>query len=332
LTTCANEMTILMCPPDNYGISAPDSEGHFANRFSEQSYDRYLKDPKTFRAEAITQWNAYYKALKAEGVDVVLLQSQPHHPDLVFTADQTLSLKCDDGRIVTLLSQFSNIERQDEVAYCKQVLHGFDETRLFETSHFKTEGTGDNYYDSFRDIYWSGYTTSPERAQAAAGRSDKRAHDQLSALTGVPVVGLEVQDPFFHIDTCLAPLHDGHMLVFKQGMTEASFDLFLKKAFKDYDLDPAEYLIEVTAEDAKKYGCNVRTIGKTIFIPSVSDRLEQQLTDKGYTVISLDVSRFIDGGGAMHCLTNLINESRVKGGRCVDYGISKQSKTGKAVL
>ncbi len=306
---------LLMADPRFFAIEKPYEDGHApANDFSVAGYEEYASDPKAFVAKARKQWSHLRHVFNQLGVATVVLQSDPNKPDQVFTADPSLSLKTEQGSLVTIFSQFSNEGRQAEVD---------DQVAFFETkkpdnvlinAHFQTEGTGDNIYDAFRDVFWSGYTNTPGREGAASGRSDKRAHKALEQVTGVEVVSLEVREPFFHIDTSLAPLPSGHMVCYRGGMSDEAFEEMQQKAFDRYGLPRAEYLIEVTKEDAAAYACNLRCVGNTVVMPKCSKDLQKKLAGIGYKVITVEMSQFIRTGGAVHCLTNNINETRIPGG------------------
>ncbi|PCI00816.1 MAG: hypothetical protein COB76_02645, partial [Alphaproteobacteria bacterium] len=159
------------------------------------------------------------------------------------------------------------------------------------------------------------------------GRSDIRAHKGLEAVTGVPVVSMAVKEPFFHIDTCMTPLTNGHIIAYKDGMKPEAFENLMQEGFKRYGMDPEEYLILVSKEDAENYACNLVCVGNNIIMPQVSDGLQDRLKSKGYEVTCLDMSVFINDGGAMHCLTNNLNEQRIKGGTCVQKGYERNTLT-----
>ena len=313
---------LLMADPEFFAIEKPYEDGHApANDFSVNGYEEYAKDPEAFVAKAREQWTKLRDIFNQLSVKTVVMNADPKNPDQVFTADPSLSFKTEQGQLITIFSRFSNENRQAEVD--NQV--AFFETKkpgnVLINSHFRTEGTGDNVYDPFRDVFWSGYTNTPGREGATSGRSDKRAHNTLSYATGVEVISLEVRKPFFHIDTCLAPLPSGHVVCYKGGMSEADFEKMQKNAFDRFGLPRHEYLIEVSESDAAKLACNLRCVGNTIVMPECSQDLQNKLTEIGYKVITTDMSQFIHTGGAVHCLTNNINETRIKGGYAKKQGL-----------
>ncbi len=320
---------LLMCSPDFYEIPEPDPDAGYANSFAIKGREEYLKDPAGFREIAKKQWQALKEIFNTLGVDTIEMTPIENLPDQVFTADPSLSLITTTGKeaqrseakAITILSLFSNEERQDEQKATVSFIEEEVPSRPMVQSHFRTEGTGDNVYDPFRDIFWSGFVPDPSRKTADSGRSDLRAHAVLKAVTGVPVVSMAVKKPFFHIDTSMAPLSNGHIICYKDGMRREAFEKLLQEGLDRYGLSREEYLIEVSKEDAAAYACNLRCVGDTIVMPLCSNELQETLRDKGYKVLTTDLSHFIYSGGAVHCLTNNLNESRVVGGVARQQGI-----------
>ena len=187
-------------------------------------------------------------------------------------------------------------------------LSRLDDERLFVQSLHKIEGNGDNVPDPFRGIIWSGYTDQANFSMAAHGRSSLEAHEFLSDHTKVPVVSLRTIKPFYHIDTVLGPLPNGHILAHHKSLHPDSHKKFLTHAFENYGLDPHEYLIPVTTKDAFLLAANVRCFGNHVIMPNCSPELHETVRSKGYEVEIADISAFLAGGGGIHCLSNVINE------------------------
>jgi N-dimethylarginine dimethylaminohydrolase len=323
---------LLMCPPEFYAIPAPHAEAGHANVFAIRGYEEQQKNTKGFRAESIKQWDRLKLTFNDLGVKTVELDPDRDMPDLVFTADPTLSLVTvqksmaakADPRWITVLSHFSNEHRQAEVSANESFLTKNFRGRSIVHAPFHMEGTGDNIYDPFRDVFWSGFVPNAGRLNAASGRSDLRSHKTLETTMGVPVISMAVKKPFFHIDTAMAPLTKGHILCFKDGMQPEAFETLLTRGLDEYGLPRKEYLIEVDRDDAYSYACNVRCIGNTIVMPDCSKDLQNKLLRKGYEVVTTNLSHFIYSGGAVHCLTNNVNEHRVAGGTCEQFSFGRK--------
>lgn len=311
-----------MCPPDFYEIREPDSATGAANDFENKGFEEFKKNQKEFRRAANAQWQALKSTFVSLGVEVVEIEPKENHPDLVFTADPSVSIignswnlsRNGNANSITILSRFSNKKRQNEVAINAAFFERNFPDRAILESHFRTEGSGDNVYDVFRDTYWSGYNRQLKQGCAAAGRSDKRSHQALIATFGVEVISLPVMRPFFHIDTSLAPLSKGHIVFYEKGILPDSLHYFRKRAFADYGLPIENYLIPVSKKDADRLACNLVCINDTVVMPACSQDLQDRIRKAGYEVVTRDVSRFIAAGGAVHCLINNINQQRVVGG------------------
>src|SRR5262245_14659263 len=91
-----NRPTILMCPPDHYGIEYEINPWMNRSRGSDSSRAR-------------EQWRELHSQLATLGVDVRLMNPMPGLPDLVFTANAGLVF-----HDIVYLSRFRHSERQNE--------------------------------------------------------------------------------------------------------------------------------------------------------------------------------------------------------------------------
>lgn len=299
-----------MCPPDHFEPAPPHPEHGHANTFEEKGHREFEKNPKKFRAQAHEQWHALLEIFSRHA-DIILIEPQPEKPDQVYTADASFSLHLHGiaGQgIVTVLSNFTNEKRSHETEKHHATLCALGDERLFVQSLHKIEGNGDNVPDPFRGIIWSGYTSQPNLSMASHGRSSLEAHEFLSGHTKIPVVSLQTVKPFYHIDTVLGPLPNGHILAHYESLHPKSHQKFITHAFANYGLDPNEYLIPVSTKDAFLLAANVRCFGDHVIMPRCSRELQETVESKGYKVEIADISAFLAGGGGIHCLSNVINE------------------------
>ena len=87
----------LMCPPVHFGV---------LYEINPWMHQEVAVDPERAR----TEWESLAHALRQAGAEVEILDPEPNHPDLVFTANAGI---VNNGRFVP--SRFRHPERQGEV-------------------------------------------------------------------------------------------------------------------------------------------------------------------------------------------------------------------------
>ena len=311
--------TLVMCAPDFFAIRPPDPRNGAANQFEIEGYKEFLKDPKAHVRRAGRQHTEGKKLLRSIGFNTRDMDPVEGLHDSPFTADASLSVSLVNGwnlprRNVTIFSRFTNEERSPEVAVTRNFFEREFPERETHTSPFFTEGFGDNRYDAYRGLLWSGFNKNVSRETAASGRSDIRAHAFLTEATGIEVVSLETKFPYFHTDTSIGPLSKGHVLCFEGGLQPESYQRFLWNAFDRFGLPREDYLIKVSTEDAKRLACNTVCLGDEVAIPLCSQELQDSIRRAGYNVTATDLSCFIGAGGAYDCITNYVNQPHIPGG------------------
>ena len=308
-----------MCAPVFFAIRPPNPLKGAANQFEVAGYQEYLKDPIDYVRRAGKQHTDSQKLLRSMGFNIKNIDPVEGLHDLPFTADASFSISLIKGwnvppRTVTVFSHFANEERSPEVEVTRKFFEREFPARETHTSPFFTEGFGDNRYDPYRGLSWSGFNKNVSRETAASGRSDIRAHAFLTKITGVEVVSLETKFPYFHTDTSIGPLSKGHVLCFEGGLQPDAYQHFLWNAFDRFGLPRDEYLIKVSAEDAKRLACNTVCLGDEVAMPLCSQELQDSIRRAGYKVTATDLSCFIGAGGAYDCLTNYVNQPHIAGG------------------
>lgn len=246
-------------------------------------------------------------------------------PDQVYAADPTFTIT-QNGQYFTIISNFKNTKRQAEVAAQIETIKQSDKERgikrifitpkEYENHYF--EGTGDAIYDPYRDVVFAGYTKSDDPKE---GRSSIEAHRAIEKCleemygANLKFKSIETRNPYYHIDTVIAPLSRGHMIVNTDGMTPEQLEEFKEENFTKYGLDPDQYMIPISGDDAKAFAMNLRCIGNDILMPKCSANLLRKLENCGYNVTTFNVDEYIiEGGGGLHCLSNNIDEPRIVGG------------------
>lgn len=304
----------LMCPPDYFQLTPPDPEHGFANDMIAHAYEDFVKNPEAFIHTAKSEWEALKDIIENQlKAKTELLTPQEDMHDQCFTADASLSFVNNKGNEITLISTMTHPLRTPETAYHEEKIRKLFPQRPIEVNPLPSEGTGDNLFDPYRNLFWSGYTPDPCSTKPAEGRSDIRAHHVLADKTGMKVISLEVERPFFHVDTTLAALPKGHLLYYKGGMTDEAFKTLKKEGIENFDLNPDDYLIEVTKEEAYLYACNLIYVGNKVVLTECGERLPNLLREKGYEIFTTDLSCFIQAGGGPHCLTNNLTLNSANG-------------------
>ncbi|MEW6683656.1 MAG: arginine deiminase-related protein [Nitrospirota bacterium] len=257
--------SLLMCPPDYYGIE------YEINPWMDV---RRPADPDRARA----QWRALYDLLTAGlGVHVDLLEPVKGLPDLVFTANAGMVAH---RRFIA--SRFLHPERQREQPTYEAWFRtrGYAIDTLPEQTCF--EGEGDALW--LGDTLFAGYRL----------RSDVTSHQAVAAILGCRVLSLELIDPrFYHLDTCFCPLDERRALYYPPA-----FDEYGQRVIAQF----VPEAIAVDEADALRFGCNAIVAGREVVLQSGCAALEASLRAAGWTPRPVDLSEFHKAGGSAKCL------------------------------
>jgi N-dimethylarginine dimethylaminohydrolase len=256
---------LLLCPPDHYGIE-----------YEINPWMSRARGADTAMVQA--QWRGLYEKLKRLGANVNLVTPQERLPDMVFTANAGLAV----GRQF-IPSNFRHQERSGEAPHFAEFMkeRGYEVIWLPKELYF--EGEGDALFGG--DALFCGYKF----------RTDIQSHRAVADLLGCLVISVELVDPrFYHIDTCFCPLPEGSGYWFPQA-----FDEYGQRAIRDR----LPNIIDVSEEEAMVFCCNSVVLDKDIVMPAGAPNLVAQLTERGYTCHTLEMSEFLKAGGACKCLT-----------------------------
>ncbi len=264
--------TILMCPPTYYTVS------YAINPWMEDA-------PPCDEDLAKRQWDALYQAITRQaGAEVLLMDPVDGLPDLVFTANAAFVYND-----TAVIAHYKFPERRGEEPWCAEWFRkqGFKVVQMPE--HVFFEGAGDAlvYSHEGQDRVLAGYRT----------RTDIASHSLLTSATGLPVLSLELINPrFYHVDVCLCPLADGHLIY-----APDSFDEY-GNAVIEANVPP-EKRIPVLPEEAARFACNAVNVNDTVLFNQGSERLADALKQRGFNVVQVDLSEFLKSGGSSKCLT-----------------------------
>lgn len=225
---------------------------------------------------AQAQWRALYQTYVDLGHRVHLIEPVPGLPDMVYAAN--------GGFIagdVAVVARFRYAQRAAESRAYAEWMSSMGYRPV--TTRRVNEGQGDLLMVG--DMLLAGY----------GFRTDLRAHDEISALLGVPIVSLELVDPrFYHLDTALAVLDD-HTIAFYPPAFSSAAQEQLHALFPD--------AIVVGSADAFVLGLNVVSDGLHVVLPSAATAFATQLREAGFGPVGVDLSELLKGGGSVKCCT-----------------------------
>ncbi|BBZ26813.1 amidinotransferase [Mycolicibacterium madagascariense] len=227
-------------------------------------------------ALATRQWEILLSTYRDLGHAVELIEPIAGLPDMVYAANGALVVG--DRAVV---ARFAFPQRAGEaVAHAEWLTRrGFEPAFTRHTN----EGQGDLLVVG--SIILAGY----------GFRTDRRAHDEVAHLTGLPVVSLELVDPrFYHLDTALAVLDDSTVAYYPPAFSPQA-RARLRSTFPD--------AIEVGSADAYALGLNVVSDGRHVLLPAAATGFADQLSQAGFEPIGIDLSELLKGGGSVKCCT-----------------------------
>jgi N-dimethylarginine dimethylaminohydrolase len=225
---------------------------------------------------AVAQWENLRATYRALGHTVEMVEPVAGLPDMVYAANGGLVV---NGKAV--VARFAYPQRAGEaVAYADWM-----SSRGFEPqyTHHTNEGQGDLLVVGSTILAGHGF------------RTDRRAHDEVDQITGLPVVSLELIDPrFYHLDTALAVLDDTTVAYYPPAFTDDA-RARLRELFPD--------ALEVSTADAYVLGLNVVSDGRHVVLPATATGFAEQLADIGFEPVPVDLSELLKGGGSVKCCT-----------------------------
>ncbi len=264
----ARETPLLMCSPRLYSVNYvinPWMSGNIG---------------AASQARARSQWQRLHDTL-ADLTDIHLIEPVAGSPDMVFTANAGLARSG-----IVALSSFLCPERQGEELHFRQWFADAGYTVIDLPRETPFEGEGDALFSTDGSVLWVGYGT----------RTARSSHAALGPLWNVDVRSLHLVDErFYHLDTCFAPLSDGSLLYFPPAFSPESLRSI--EAF----YAPAQR-IAVSEADAACFACNAVNLAQHLVLNHVSPALAGTLRDRGFDVTELPLDEFLKAGGAAKCL------------------------------
>ena len=222
---------------------------------------------------ARAQHHEYVNVLKTLGCTVVELPAEADLPDSVFVEDTAFILP--EAAVITRPGADS---RKPETESIVRSLSPY--IKLVRVREPATVDGGDVLILG-KNIYIG-----------LSSRSNEEAIKQLNELLcddGYQVTGLALQD-CLHLKSAVTRVDDKTLLINKSWV-----DI---RHFEDFDL------IEV--DPSESYAANCLPVGESIIFPTAFPKTRARLEEKGYQVVTVDVSELAKAEGAVTCCSLII--------------------------
>ena len=301
------QRTVLMGDPSHFSVQG-GANPHTRTRWgTRRKVDRKL---------AIKQWHNLRYTLEELDIRVIVIPPDPEQPGLVYPAnagcqsdvDHPDSLK---AKVFTLSNLLPS--RAGEKAHYRRVLEEqeFMLSEIDEQYRFEGEAdffpAGDVYLFTHGVLEIQRFVPTlgiPPWKRVYGFRTDVRVESLRArkvAPTPVIKIGL-VLEAHYHGDTALCAFGPGRgeLLVYRDAIDVDG----MRKLENHFE----EHILQLSKEDAEHYAANSFSYERDgdcflIMPQGVSDRLQDQVRDRGVTPITVDVSEFLKkGGGSVKCM------------------------------
>lgn len=262
----------LMCRPEHFTVT------YRINPWMEPA-------KPTDTARALAQWQTLYDTYTALGHEVELIDPVEGLPDMVYTANGGFVI---DGRALGVRFRVDERRGEERPFMDWFAAHGFEVVEPVEVQ----EGEGDFLLVGDTILAGTGF------------RSVGDSHREVAEVFDREVVSLRLVDPrFYHLDTAISVLDP---VEGPGGVPKANI-AYLPTAFDEASLaelrERYPEAIEVADADGAVFGLNSASDGYNVFISPRATGFEQQLRDRGYNPVLIDLSELLLGGGGIKCCT-----------------------------
>lgn len=265
-----SKRSVLMCRPEFFTVSY-------------QINPWMHPENPTDTSLSVQQWTELYNTYIDLGFAVQLIDPIEGLPDMVYAANGGFVL---DN--IAYGAKFTYPQRQPEgPAYMNWFRENGYDVRVPE---YTNEGEGD--FLLVGDVILAG----------TGFRTNLDSHREVSEIYDREVISLDLVNPsFYHVDTAIAVLDPEPVAGGTQNIA------YLPSAFNENGLSVLQErypdAILVSEEDASVLGLNSYSDGYNVVIASRAKGFEQQLRDRGYNPIGVDLSELLLGGGGVKCCT-----------------------------
>lgn len=228
---------------------------------------------KPDHAMALKQHDAYIEALKACGVDVLVLDALEEYPDSCFVEDAAVCT-----RACAIITNPGAASRNGEKDFIVDAIKRYYNEDQIE--YLKAPGTLDG-----GDVMMVGdhfYVGLSERTNAEGVAQFSKA----LAKHGMTCEAVEMKE-MLHLKTGLAYLENNHLVVGGEFTTSPVFEKLNR--------------LEVPEDEA--YACNCIWINDNVIVPAGYPKTQAKVEALGYNVIVVDTSEFKKLDGGLSCLS-----------------------------
>lgn len=274
--------------PPNYFRVVYNINGHMG-----EGMLAWKKNPDIIRSGIRALWRQGVAEITRHKGTLIEIRPDQRCPDQVFAADPLLAFIAEDGTKTALISRMKYAERKYEVIRARQAAKaaGFS---VIE-SNCTREGSGDTLFDPNHGIWFIG----------VGKRTDPGAGKQLQEITGRPVIEIPTSDEhFYHIDTFMSFLPNGHVILYKDAMTPEAYKMIC-------ELYPEDKRLEIDRRAAMKFTANPQILTEylargeqrhTVVMPKdCPEKVTDKLRAWNYQVEFIDIKAARRAGGGIHC-------------------------------
>ncbi|WP_432570651.1 dimethylargininase [Kineococcus sp. SYSU DK005] len=269
----ARPLDLLVCSPEHFTVS------YEINPWMDTT-------APVDAGRALAQWEELCAAFERLGHRVRVLPGVPGLPDMVYAAN---------GALVTARGsvgvRFAHPERAGEAEAYARWLEEHGLGPVHRPVHVN-EGEGDLLVVGEHLLAGHGF------------RTELAAHREVERVLGRPVTSLRLVDPrFYHLDTALTVLDEDpahpDVAYFPGAFDEASRRV-LEELFP--------HALRTGEETAEVLGMNAVSDGRHVVLSPRAQRYADQLAERGYVPVPVDLSELLRGGGGAKCCTLVLRQ------------------------
>ena len=245
-------------------------------------------DPRDQPDPAATrdQWHTLAGAIATAGGVVEVIEQRADAPDMVYAMNLGLPFLGGPTGRTAVLSHMRYPERRMETETAGQ----WFADRGYALHRFGSDGVG-AHFEAGDAFAWRG-----DLVVGHGPRTERLALKHLAHELGVTVRGVRITHPgMYHLDLAFCPLDETRAMVCPDAFDDTSARRLL---------DRFALPLVLTEAEAMTFCANSIVLGRTVIMPACPPRVRAQLEAWGFDVVTVGVSEFLKGGGAIRCLTN----------------------------